>query len=348
MRGSATSMGPSSGICVERLLDDARALAHLFGAAHEAVVVVARGADRDVELEAIVDAGTGATCARRRATPVERRQTPVQPSASASSLPMRPMPSTRSRKMRFLRRSFSPSVDQADHAGDAGAHHLLEVGGGGLGHAADAAEAVRHPGARLLLEDVPDDLPRAGEVEERGEGAELHRHGAGADQVVADARQLAEDDAVVGAALGHGDAEHLLHREREADVVEHRRDVVEAVGVGEDLRPVAALAHLLEAAVQVADLHVGLADGLARELEDDAHRAVHGRVRRAHVEHHRLGRELELAFSDVEIQRFHQFSPRAVVVGLAPEAHALVRAEGGSLPSVPSRNATSGWILSAG
>ena len=44
---------------------------------------------------------------------------------------------------------------------------------------------------------------------------------------------------------------------RVADVVDHRRDVVEAIGVREDLRPGRVLGFLLEAAVQVADLDVG-------------------------------------------------------------------------------------------
>src|SRR5262249_51473099 len=125
----------------------------------------------------------------------------------------------------------------------------------------------------------------------------------------------------------------------------HRRDVVETIGVGEDLRPGPALAHLLEAAVQVADLDVGLEDALAAELEDDAHRAVHGRVRRAHVEQHRLGGQLELALVDVEIEGLHQFSS-SPWAGSAwvwrPKLMPSSGPKGGSLPTVPSRKGTSG------
>ncbi len=183
-------------------------------------------------------------------------------------------------------------LDDLEHALQHRADVVLEVGRRRLRHAADAAEAVGDAGAGLLLEDVPDHLAGAGHVEEGGEGAELHGHGAIADEVVADAGELAEHHAVVLAALGHADAQHLLHGQREADVVEHRRDVVEPVGVREDLAPGPALAHLLEAAVQVADLHVRLDDALARQLEHDAHRAVHGRVRRAEVDLHVSGREV--------------------------------------------------------
>ena len=39
-----------------------------------------------------------------------------------------------------------------------------------------------------------------------------------------------------------------------------------------------------------------------------AHGAVHGRVRRAHVEEHRLGRQLELGFVELVVERLHQFT----------------------------------------
>ena len=53
------------------------------------------------------------------------------------------------------------------------------------------------------------------------------------------------------------DAQQLLDRHRVADVVEHRRDVVQPIGVREDLRLGRVLRLLLEAAVQVAELDVG-------------------------------------------------------------------------------------------
>jgi len=47
-----------------------------------------------------------------------------------------------------------------------------------------------------------------------------------------------------------------------------------AIGVGEDVVPRPLLAHLLEAAVQVADLDVDVDDRLAVEAEVELHRAV--------------------------------------------------------------------------
>ena len=53
-RGSSTLIGPVVGHPLERLLDDARALAHLFEAHHEAIEVVAVRADRHVEVDLVV------------------------------------------------------------------------------------------------------------------------------------------------------------------------------------------------------------------------------------------------------------------------------------------------------
>ena len=102
----------------------------------------------------------------------------------------------------------------------------------------------------------------------------------GADQRIGDARELAQDDAVVLAAIGHRDAEHLLHREREAYVVEHRRDVVAAIDVGGRLASTSrARTSSLEAAVEVADLNkpafmIVSPDGSEDERRNVPHRGV--------------------------------------------------------------------------
>ncbi len=114
-------------------------------------------------------------------------------------------------------------------------------------------ERVREARASLLFEDVPDHLARLDEPEERRECAELHRHRAGARQVVADPRQLTEHHPVPLPAVRNDEPAELLDCERVAHVVEHRRHVVEAVRVREDLRTSRARAIFLEAAVQIAD-----------------------------------------------------------------------------------------------
>ncbi len=70
-----------------------------------------------------------------------------------------------------------------------------------------------------------------------------------------------------------------------ADVVDEGGAVVQPVG--ERDRPAASVCvsrHLLEAAVQVADLGIGADDLLAVEGDDDAERAVRGGMRGPEVE----------------------------------------------------------------
>ncbi len=156
---------------------------------------------------------------------------------------------------------------------------------GGAGHPADAPEAVGHPGAGLLLEDVPDPVTDLDDPQERRERAQLHGRRGVAGEVVARCAPARRARYGSTAALGHLEADQLLHRQREADVVEHRRDVVEAVGVGEDLRSRcrARTTSRTRGAGSRAARRRSI-DRLAVEVEHHADGAVHRRVRRAHVQ----------------------------------------------------------------
>ena len=144
----------------------------------------------------------------------------------------------------------------------------------------DPAVGDRQPGAGHVLDQLPQELAGLDHVEEDGEGAELHGGGADAGEVVADARDLGHDHADVLAPLGDVDAEELLDGGRVAEVVDQRRHVVEPVGERDRVVPAALLAVLLERAVQIADLDVGVDDDLAVELghdpDDPVHRGVRG------------------------------------------------------------------------
>ncbi len=149
-------------------------------------------------------------------------------------------------------------------------------------------------GAGDLFLQLVQPLARLQHVKEDGEGAQFHRPGAQARHVVGHARDLPDDDPDVLRPLRDllVDVQQLLDGDGVADVVQHRRDVVQAIGVREDLGPGGVLRFLLKAAVQVADLDVGAGDLLALDVQHHAHGAVHGRVRRAHVQGHRLGRQV--------------------------------------------------------
>ena len=67
-----------------------------------------------------------------------------------------------------------------------------------------------------------------------------------------DPGQLGHDHAQVVGPLGHLDAHELLHRQRVAEVVGHRGEVVQPVGEGDVHEVGVALADLLVVAVQIA------------------------------------------------------------------------------------------------
>src|SRR4030095_10591923 len=140
------------------------------------------------------------------------------------------------------------------------------------------------PGDRL--DDIPELLASLDHQESGGGGTDLLRRHPEAGQVVADARDLAHYDADRLAARWDLDAAQPFDGQDEADVVDQRRDVVEPIGIADLLRPGALLAHLLEAAVQVADLDVAGEDDLAVELQVELDRAMGRRVGGAHLELH--------------------------------------------------------------
>ena len=124
------------------------------------------------------------------------------------------------------------------------------------------------------FEDVVDDLALLEAVEKRRERAEIEGLGAGAEQVIADAGQLADDGADVLAARRQVDAHQLFDRVMPGDLVHDRRDVVHPIDDRDILVKVEIFAQLFEAAMKKADVRVGLDDGFAVEREDEAQGGV--------------------------------------------------------------------------
>ena len=84
------------------------------------------------------------------------------------------------------------------------------------------------------------------------------------------------------------DVEQLLDGHGEAEFVDDRAQVVHARHVGRALDVAELLAGLLHAGVQVADDRLGAQHELAVEFEHETQDAVGRRVRRSHVDDHRL------------------------------------------------------------
>src|SRR5256886_444997 len=278
----------------EGLLDDAHALLHLRHAHHEAVVVVAAGPGGDREVDPVVDQvrlGLAHVVGHARRAPQRARQA-VGDRVRAREL---------ADADHAVEEDAVPGEEPVAVGEDAA--HLLQRRGGalphvrrqGLHHAAQPAVGDGQPRAGHRLDQVVEELARLEHVEAGRDGAQLVRRHAEAGEVVREARDLPADHADVLAALGGGHARQLLDREREADVVQDGAGVVQAVGVGEAVVPRPLLAHLLEAAVEVADLDLDVDDGLAVEAEVELDGAVRRRVRRPHLDLHHVARSARRA-----------------------------------------------------
>jgi len=277
------------GQILERLVDDAQALAHLLQPDEIARVGVALGHHRHFEIVVLVAAvGPRLAVVERDAAGAQHRAGDTQAVA-------------------LLRRDLAdpacpPQPDRIlrDHA-----LILVDAGGEGFQHVLDPLdEARRHVLPEAARPDVRDGEPRA--ADELEDVHELLAFAEGVHQErVADAGCVhdvrAQPDKVRGETLqlGADDPEHLgarrnLHPHQFLDcqgiaqVVGHGRDVVHAIGVGQKVLVADRLALLLEAGVQIPDVGVGRDDRFAVELDHDAQHAVRGGVLRAHVQDHVL------------------------------------------------------------
>ena len=156
------------------------------------------------------------------------------------------------------------------------------------GHTAGTDEVVVHPQAGDGLLEAQDLLALSPAVEHHRHGAEVHAVGGQEQHVRSEAVHLAHQHADPLRPFGHLDAQQLLGRQREDELVEQRRGVVHARDVGGALHVGQLLAGLLHAGVEVADDGLGPRDRLAVELEHQAQHAVGRRVLGAHVHDHPL------------------------------------------------------------
>ena len=144
-----------------------------------------------------------------------------------------------------------------------------------LVEAAHPHEVVEQALAADHLEQVDDLLPLAEHVEERGEeGTALVDESADRDEVGGDALELGDDDPQVLRPLGDRNTGQLLDGQHVAQVVAHRRDVVQAVGERDDAGVGPLLGQLLDAPVQVAEDRLDVNHYLAIERDPDAEHAV--------------------------------------------------------------------------
>ena len=103
-----------------------------------------------------------------------------------------------------------------------------------------------------------------------------------------DAEQLAQHDPDHFHPVRHLDARECLDGEQVREVVHHSAEIVDAIGVRDVGMPRLTLAHLLGAAVVIADVGNRVDDLLAAQLQHDAQDAVRAGMLRAEVEKHEI------------------------------------------------------------
>ena len=101
-----------------------------------------------------------------------------------------------------------------------------------------------------------------------------------------DAADLAVEHADVLRARGHLNAAELLDGQGKGVLLIHRRDVVEAIEIGDGLRVRLVLDQLFGTTMQQADMRIDTLDHLAVEFKHQAQHAVRRRVLGPEVEVH--------------------------------------------------------------
>ena len=169
-------------------------------------------------------------------------------------------------------------------------HTVAPAGGEVGGDAAGADVVVVHPQAGDLLEEPQHLLALAPAVDHHRDRAEVHAVGGHEQQMARHAAHLGHQHADPDGPLGDVavDAEQLLGRHGERELVGDRAQVVHAGDVGAALRVRELLAGLLHAGVQVPDDRLAAQHGLALEFQHQPQHAVGRRVLRTHVDDHRL------------------------------------------------------------
>ena len=161
-----------------------------------------------------------------------------------------------------------------------------------MGLAADTGVAGRETGPGHQLHQIVNFFPLREGVEEERHRPEVHPQAADHEKVRGDAGQLAADHPDGFAAGGEFPSHEFLDRQGVGDVIGNRGEIVQPVGVGDELVVLHVLGDLFIPPVEVADLGSRLGHHLAGEFHDQAQDAMRGGMRGAHVEDQLLAHQL--------------------------------------------------------
>ena len=254
---------------VQALADDAPALPDFLAADHEAVVAVAIGPDRNVEVHAVIDfvwlraadVPRNAGCPDHRAgeAPGDRVVLVDRADVDVALLEDSVVGDQRDGVLENLQAVVEEIADLVQHR----RRNVL----------ADAADAVIigvHARAGHMLVELHDVFAHFEQPQVGRHRADVHDVAAEVEHVVRDAGQLRHHRADVLGADRDLEAEQLFDGEHEAVLHAHRRAVIEAVEVGQRLLVGLVLDQLFGAAVEQADVRIDALDDFAVEFEDQA------------------------------------------------------------------------------
>ena len=306
----------SLGHPIEALGHDLERLAHLGHAHHVAIEAVAVAADRDVEVELLVDL-VGLALAQIPREPGGAQHGPGEAQVlrlvggdhADVDQPLAEDPVVGDQPLDV--------VEQRREGRHPGPDVVLEPGRQVARDPARAVVVGVQAGARHPLVELHQLLALLEAPEQGRHGPDVERQRGDVEEMVEDAGDLVVQHPDPFGPLRDLDPEQVLDREHVGVLLGERRDVVEAVEVADALDVGPVLDQLLGAAMQQADVRVGALDDLAVELEHEAQHAVRGRM---------LGPEVQGVVLEGEVG--HRLAPNQP----APPAPSAAFSSPGSTP----------------
>jgi hypothetical protein len=160
--------------------------------------------------------------------------------------------------------------------------------------AADSAHIGRQPAPANLLIDLIDQLPVLHHIQKPRERPRIHPDNGITDEVIADPRQLHDDDAQVVDTLRRLHPQQLLTGQMPAHIIDRRRTIVQPVRQRRDLVQRPPLGQLLKSAMDIPHSLLRRDDPFAVQLKDILEHPMRRRMRRPQVQ--RGGGLLDAAF----------------------------------------------------
>ena len=293
---------------IEALLKNAQALAQLFHFQHHAGVAVGDAtAGRDFKVEVFiarirtpftyVEADAGRAQARAGGAPLQRFFGVVGGN-----------PFRTTDQDGVAQRGLFIGIQTLRHPLEEFTQQAIPTAGQVVRDAADTEPGRVHTEAGNCFHQIVDLLAVGKGKEHRRHRPDVLDKGGDVQQMAVDTEQLGEHYADDVDAIRHGYSRQFLHRQHVRHLINAAAEVLNTVGIRNVAVPGLALAHLLSAAVVVADIRNAVDDLFAIKLQNNTERTVRGGVVRAEVKEHKVlvfGPALHAPLFRFEGQRFH-------------------------------------------